>query len=824
MLNFKNWFTKDLAKETLKQATDAVVSIDENNHIIFFNPAAEKLWGYSRKEVIGKNVKMLVPSEIQAHHDHYINANRNSDINTVVNTSRDLEIQRKDGTMIWGNLSLSKVKLGKKITYTAFVRDITEQKENQEILHQTLEQTLDAVVMIDDQNQVIFFNPAAERLWGYSNKEVIGKNVKMLFTTEIQTHYEDYINAHPNSGVNTSIDFSRDVEFPRKDGTMTWGNLSLSKTKVGQKINYTAFVKEITEKKENQEIIYQTLEQTIDAVVMIDDQNQVIFFNPAAERLWEYSREEVIGKNVKMLFATEIQVHHDDNLHTAPNAGVNKIVDTAKEVEIQRKDGTMIWGNLSLSKVKLGKKIIYTAFIKDITKQRENQEIMTQTLEQAIDAVVMIDDKNRITFYNPAAEKLWGYTTKEVTGKDIQLLVPLENQQDDRSPNSNENLAVNNIVGTSIEVKIQRKDGDSLWVHLSLSKINLGHKQMYTAFIKDVTDEVTQRNEFATLSLVANKTDNSVIITDANRKIQYINPGFTKLTGYTLEDVIGKKPGAFLQGPHTNPETILRLREKLNAEEPFYDEILNYSTNGESYWISLAINPVFDELGKLKNFISIQANITETKATSIETDARLQAISRSTAVLEWDIEGVLLKSNAYFYQALGFAQSEFSNDLIGSLSSYLSEELWNKLQNMNSLSTTLSFPRKDKEMANFSVQITPIIGADGKLNKFVMYGEDVSQRNQMIAKTHQTMSVMLNQISSIVSTINNLSVQTKTLSLNATLEAARAGESGKGFRVVAEEVRLLAQNSAESAKQIVKLVNETRTHVDEIANIINTNE
>ncbi len=145
-------------EQILAQAIDAVVTIDELNQVTFFNAAAERLWGYDRVEVIGNNVKMLVPSEFRADHDNLVNRNRTTGEDRIVGTSRDVEVQRKDGSRIWANLSLSRVTVGDKITYTAFVKDITEQREAQEITNQTLEQALDAVITINEKNIVTFFN------------------------------------------------------------------------------------------------------------------------------------------------------------------------------------------------------------------------------------------------------------------------------------------------------------------------------------------------------------------------------------------------------------------------------------------------------------------------------------------------------------------------------------------------------------------------------------------------------------------------------------------------------------------------------------------
>ena len=93
----RNLLGSSLEKQALEQAIDAVVTIDPNNRIIFFNAAAERLWGLKRSEVMGQNVKILVPPHLQAGHDGLINANRQGAKDKIVGTSRDIELERRDG-------------------------------------------------------------------------------------------------------------------------------------------------------------------------------------------------------------------------------------------------------------------------------------------------------------------------------------------------------------------------------------------------------------------------------------------------------------------------------------------------------------------------------------------------------------------------------------------------------------------------------------------------------------------------------------------------------------------------------------------------------
>ncbi|MEO1292725.1 MAG: PAS domain S-box protein, partial [Pseudomonadota bacterium] len=162
-----------LLRSSLEKAIDAVVIIDGRNHVTFFNAAAERLWGYERNEVLGRNVKMLVPQQFRANHDELVDANRQGGADKIVGTSRELELERKDGTTVHVSLALSKARRGFSTVYTAFVRDITAEWETKEQIRQTLEQAIDAVVSIDEHNNVTFFNSAAERLWGYAREEVV---------------------------------------------------------------------------------------------------------------------------------------------------------------------------------------------------------------------------------------------------------------------------------------------------------------------------------------------------------------------------------------------------------------------------------------------------------------------------------------------------------------------------------------------------------------------------------------------------------------------------------------------------------------------------
>jgi len=128
-------------------------------------------------------------------------------------------------------------------------------------------------------------------------------------------------------------------------------------------------------------------------------------------------------------------------------------------------------------------------------------------------------------------------------------------------------------------------------------------------------DELYRKSErLAELAQVAEMASESIIVTDSEGRTTWVNKAFSEMTGYTEEDMIGKKPGYFLQGPDTDPETIRKISIAVSKREPVQYEILNYTKSGDPYWISLSISPIPGHMGGEMRFASIATDITEIKS------------------------------------------------------------------------------------------------------------------------------------------------------------------------------------------------------------------
>lgn len=145
------------------------------------------------------------------------------------------------------------------------------------------------------------------------------------------------------------------------------------------------------------------------------------------------------------------------------------------------------------------------------------------------------------------------------------------------------------------------------------------------------------QNELKKMALIARETENSAIITNKSGEIEWVNQAFTKITEYQPDEVIGKKPGLLLQGEETDPKTVTLLSEAIRAEKSIEADILNYSKSQRKYWLKLQIQPVFDSVGRLENFISIQREITKEKETEqqlLKSEARhLRMVSNISDVI-----------------------------------------------------------------------------------------------------------------------------------------------------------------------------------------------
>ena len=188
-----------------------------------------------------------------------------------------------------------------------------------------------------------------------------------------------------------------------------------------------------------------------------------------------------------------------------------------------------------------------------------------------------------------------------------------------------------------------RTAGDAKWLNDRCVKVY--------GVTQDITRSKDREKEINKLSRVARETQNIVIITDPDEHIQWVNKAFESVTGYSLNEVIGKNPGQLLQGKNTNGKTVKRIARYLTEKEQFNERILNYTKNGTPYWTQMSVTPIKNKKGEITEFFSIQEVVTE----------KVKAQKRNEVLLQ-EIHHRVKNNLAIISGLLTLEMDEFSND------------------------------------------------------------------------------------------------------------------------------------------------------------------
>lgn len=239
----------------LDTVPDGVVIIDAAGHIQTFNQACETLFGWSAAEVIGQNVKMLMPPPYREEHDGYLERYHRTGERRIIGIGREVTGLRKDGSTFPMELSVGEASEGDSPAYIGIIRDLTARRqaeadllEREARLISILETVPDAIIVIDDQGLIQSFSPAAQRLFGWSPAEVQGQNVRMLMPPPYRDQHDGYMQHYRETGERRIIGIGRVVTGQRKDGSTFPMELAVGEVNLSGRQMYTGFVRDLTER------------------------------------------------------------------------------------------------------------------------------------------------------------------------------------------------------------------------------------------------------------------------------------------------------------------------------------------------------------------------------------------------------------------------------------------------------------------------------------------------------------------------------------------------------------------------------------------------
>ena len=232
-------------------------------------------------------------------------------------------------------------------------------------------------------------------------------------------------------------------------------------------------------------------------------------------------------------------------------------------------------------------------------------------IEQSEEGIVLIEPETmRVIECNESFARLLGYDSAEA----VESLTAYDFNADEdwRDRYLIKKKGAQKIYYSG-EKNYRRRDGELVRVEGTASLVSYNNSEVYCVNVKDVTERRRAEEKLLSLAIVAQKTQNAVIITDAEGYIKWVNEGFTKLTGYEYDEVIGNL-GYILQGEKTDPGMVEAIRTTMWARQPFTGEIYNYTKDGTGFWMSISITPTYDDKGEVQGFVAVQMDITDRKA------------------------------------------------------------------------------------------------------------------------------------------------------------------------------------------------------------------
>ncbi|MDX6563943.1 MAG: hypothetical protein QOD65_3757 [Gaiellales bacterium] len=389
--------------------------------------------------------------------------------------------------------------------------DMAERQEAVEVLRGSeerfrslLESAPDAVVIIDSQGTIVLVNRQTEQLFGYPRDELLGIPVETLLPARFRERHVPHRTGYFADPRTRPMGAGLALAGKRRDGTEFPVDISLSAIETEDGRLATAFIRNITERKEAEDVRRKSeerfaavLESAPDAVAIIDERGRIVLVNEQTESLFGYGRQELLGEPVEILLPERFR-----NGHVAHRGGYfadprTRPMGVDLELAGRRKDGSEFPVDVSLAAIETEEGWLATAFIRDTTERRRGEVAvrhLAAIVESSDDAIIGKTLEGTILTWNRGAERMYGYAPEEVIGRALSILVPPD--YPDEHPEILERLQRNEEI-EQLDTQRMRKDGTLLDVSLKISAIRDGDGRIIGA--SSIARDITQLKAQAAL-------------------------------------------------------------------------------------------------------------------------------------------------------------------------------------------------------------------------------------------------------------------------------------------------------------------------------------
>jgi PAS domain S-box-containing protein len=537
------------------------------------------------------------------------------------------------------------------------------------LLYESIMDGITSGVWVADKNNVIYYaNKAMEMIAGVTQQKLIGSQV---FPSNVEHATREFRPYYDEAQETLRPVYYSGVSIRTSAGKQTYqSGWLIPKIKKGSYDGMICTVEDITNEKQTRKALkeseakYRELVESVNSIILrMDGKGVITFMNPFVQRFFGYSEQEIVGKDIVGTIMPETASARRAMGAMLQNIGTDPAHYASAEFEIIRKNGEpawISWSNKALfddtgtmtevlcagnditaqkrhedllerwssdleDRVKLG-----TARLSIANEELQQEIIERKWMEQSLQKSeekyrlvveyanegILITQDNFFRYVNPKAVKILGHSEEELTSLPfVDFIHP-----DDKEMVMERHLK--RIKGDSVPhyyfCRIVDGEGNTKWLEVNSVLITWMGRPATLAFFNNITERKKAEEKLRLIESAIQQAGDSVVITTANpgrssSRVVFVNPAFTKMTGYTAEEVTGKL--SLLQGPLTDSTQWKKLEAGTSQNKVFYLETVATRKDGTQFNMEWQITPLRDERGKVTHFVSVQRDITERKKT-----------------------------------------------------------------------------------------------------------------------------------------------------------------------------------------------------------------